>query len=249
MKYSVCIDCLYAGRPLRETFTELASYGLDTIEFWSWNNKDLDELEALVKEFGFTVSCFCTDAFILNDPAQHGAFLAGLERSIPVAKRLGVTKLITQVGMALPDVPHVDQLFAIATGLKKAAPLLEANGITLMIEPLNLLVDHKGYTLAQSDEAAALLRCVDSPNVKMLFDIYHQQITEGYIVSNIQRFIDLIAHFHTAGSARREELSKGELNYQYVFDRIAETGYDGYIGLEYRPTLPDKGFASLPKLR
>ena len=63
------------------------------------------------------------------------------------------------------------------------------------------------------------------------------------------RFIDQIAHFHTAGSAHREELSKGELHYQYVFDRIAETGYDGCIGLEYRPTLPDKGLSSLPKLR
>ena len=114
-------------------------------------------------------------------------------------------------------------------------PYLEKAGITLVVEPLNIRVDHKGYYLYSSDEAAEVIKEVDSSNVKMLFDIYHQQITEGDLIRRIREYIPYIGHFHSAGNPGRNELYDSEIDYKKVFQAIKETGYDGHIGLEYFP--------------
>ena len=120
-------------------------------------------------------------------------------------------------------------------GLKEAAPLLEASGVTLVIEPLNELVDHPGYYLIRSDEAFEIVQKVGSQRVQVVFDIYHQQVSEGHLIHNITSNIDKIGHFHAAGTPGRHELFRGELNYPAIFEAIRATGYDGYVGLEYWP--------------
>ena len=113
--------------------------------------------------------------------------------------------------------------------------MLESEGIILVIEPLNLTIDHKGYYLSKSSEAFDIVSEVGSPNVKVLYDIYHQQVTEGNIINTIRENIDLIGHFHAAGLPGRQELNRGELYYPAVFDAIDHAGYQGYVGLEYMP--------------
>lgn len=115
------------------------------------------------------------------------------------------------------------------------APFLEEAGVTLVVEPLNILVDHPGYYLYSSEEAFQIIDEVGSPNVKVLFDIYHQQIMEGNLISRIQRNINKIGHFHAADNPGRHELYMGEIQYLNVFRAIEETGYRGYIGFEYFP--------------
>jgi len=87
--------------------------------------------------------------------------------------------------------------------------------------------------LSSSWDAFGLVGEIGSPNVKILFDIYHQQITEGNLISNITEHIDRIGHFHAAGNPGRTEITKGEICYRNVFTAIKEAGYEGYIGLEY----------------
>ena len=113
--------------------------------------------------------------------------------------------------------------------------MLEASGITLVIEPLNELIDHLGYYLVRSEEAFQIIDQVGSPNVKVVFDIYHQQISEGQLIANITSNIDKISHFHAAGNPGRHELTRGELHYPSIFDAISATGYRGFVGLEYWP--------------
>jgi len=108
-------------------------------------------------------------------------------------------------------------------------------GVTLVIEPLNERVDHPGYYLVRSDEAFEVIDEVGSPNVKVVFDIYHQQVSEGDLIKNITDNIDKIGHFHAAGNPGRNELSSGEINYPEVFAVIEGTSYEGYVGLEYWP--------------
>lgn len=119
--------------------------------------------------------------------------------------------------------------------MPEESEILKDTGITLVIEPLNTRVDHKGYFLSSSDEAAGILKTVNSPSVKMLFDIYHQQISEGDIIRHIQEYIQLIGHFHAAGNPGRHELYHSELDYNKVIEAISALGYDKYIGLEYFP--------------
>ena len=139
----------------------------------------------------------------------------------------------------MPALPASKQRQSLIEGLKEAAPIVEAAGITLVIEPLNELVDHQGYFLIRSKEAFEIINEVGSPNIKVIFDIYHQQISEGNLISNIVNNIDNIGHFHAAGNPGRHELQRGEINYPEVFMSIKETGYRGYVGLEYWPLDPD----------
>ena len=107
---------------------------------------------------------------------------------------------------------------------------------------MNLRVDHAGYFLSRTDDASRVVEAVGSPHVKLLFDIYHQQITEGDVTRRIAEAMGHIGHFHAAGNPRRGELDRGELNYSSIFKATAESGYDGYIGLEYFPAESrDKG--------
>jgi len=158
-----------------------------------------------------------------------------LEQSIQAAKRLKCKTLISQVGDAIVGTSRADQHAALVDGLREAASMLEAAGITLVIEPLNELIDHQGYYLVRSEEAFQIIDEVDSSNVKVVFDIYHQQISEGQLIANITSHIDKIAHFHAAGNPGRHELTRGELHYPSIFDAISATAYSGFVGLEYWP--------------
>ncbi len=120
--------------------------------------------------------------------------------------------------------------------LCKAAGLLEKEEITLVLEPLNVLIDHPTQFLSSSEECFDLIKLVNSPRIRVLYDIYHQQITEGNIIDTICRNISLIGHFHSAGVPGRNELYKGELNYSEILKRIESLDYDGYFGLEFKPT-------------
>ena len=113
--------------------------------------------------------------------------------------------------------------------------MLEAAEVTLVIEPLNELIDHAGYYLVHSDEAFQIVDEVASDRVKVVFDIYHQQISEGQLIANITSNIDKIGHFHAAGNPGRNELTSGELHYPSIFQAISETGFTGFVGLEYWP--------------
>ncbi|WP_216626161.1 hydroxypyruvate isomerase family protein [Paenibacillus plantarum] len=235
MKLSVCMDALYKGRDFRESVNELKEIGYDTIEFWSWWQKDIEVVAAAVAEAGVSISTFCTKFTSLVDPTKRSVYLEGLVESIEVAKRLNCTKLISQVGQALEGVSREAQTQSLIEGLRACVPILEKEGVTLLIEPLNTRVNHQGYFLASSEEAFHIINEVGSPYVKILFDIYHQQITEGNVIANIRENIGLIGHFHAAGNPGRHELDNGELNYEQIFKAIDETGFEGHMGLEYFP--------------
>jgi hydroxypyruvate isomerase len=235
MKYSVCIDALFQGSNLAESMKMIKEQGIDTFEFWVWWDKDLDSMLKVKDAMGMNISGFCTRFVSLADAAKREEFMQGLKESITAAKKMGAGFLITQVGDELPGVPRQVQHDSIVTGLKECVPILEEAGITLVFEPLNTLVDHKGYYLYSSVEAFAICDEVGSSRVKVLYDIYHQQIMEGNLISNITKNIDKIGHFHAAGNPGRHELNRGEINYAEILRAIDETGFQGYLGLEYFP--------------
>ena len=236
---SVCIDAVFEGKSFADACAAVKNAGIPGIEFWGWWDKDLDALQAAQSANGLEISACCTKFISLVDPAVRGDYLQALTDSIAAAKRLGTTTLISQVGDFREGVPREEQRQSLVDGLREAAPRLEAAGVTLVIEPLNELVDHAGYFLIRSDEAFGIVDEVGSSNVKVVFDIYHQQISEGQLVRNIVSNIDKIGHFHAAGNPGRHELQRGEINYPQVFAAIQETDFEGYVGLEYWPADSD----------
>jgi hydroxypyruvate isomerase len=120
--------------------------------------------------------------------------------------------------------------------LSTVAPDAEEAGVTLALEPLNTAVDHPGYYLTSSAEGFDIVDDVDSPGVRLLYDVYHQQITEGNVIQTVTENVDRIGHVHVADVPGRHEPGTGELNYANVFSALDDAGYDGYVGCEFRPT-------------
>jgi hydroxypyruvate isomerase len=123
-----------------------------------------------------------------------------------------------------------------AEGLKRVAAAAEQKGVTLILELLNSKVDHKDYQCDHTAWGVQVMRAVNSPCVKLLYDIYHMQIMEGDIIRTLRDNIAHIGHFHTAGNPGRRDMDDTqELCYPPIMRAIAETDYDGYVGHEFIP--------------
>jgi len=248
VKLSACIECIFCEYDFNDRPAAAEAAGLKAIEFWGWANKDIPVVADALKSTGLKLAACgvasrdekktaAISEFGILDIRNVPIFTEIVQESIEAVAPLGVKTIITTTGQELIGVDRKCQHDAIIEALAASAPILEKAGFTLVLEPLNILVDHKGYYLDSSHEAADILKAVNSPNVKMLFDIYHQQITEGNLIANILEYLPLIGHFHTAGNPGRHELDNGEINYGPIFKAIDDAGYEGYVGLEYSPTV------------
>lgn len=238
MRLSVCMPMFFKKMPVHEAIERAAKLGYDAVEMWK-APEDID-VEACVKackENGVEFVAICTNYFSMTADDDKEKYIEGLESACLLAKRLGVKKLITQVG---PDTgaPRQKQHDNIVNCLKASTKVLEKYDIMLVVEPLNTIVNHKGYYLWSSIEGFEIIKEVDHPLVKLLYDIYHQQVMEGNIIANITENIDLIGHLHSAGCPGRHELQSGENDYIKIFEAIDKTEYKGVCALEYSPLLP-----------
>ena len=124
--------------------------------------------------------------------------------------------------------------------MKKMAQAAEDHRVVLVLEPLNPIVDHPAYWLTKMSEAVDIIQEVASPSLKILDDLYHQQLTEGNLIANLTLYAPWIGHFHVAGVPGRHELVGGELDYRNIFAAISKSGYAGYVGLEFSPAGDDE---------
>lgn len=237
MRICIPVPCFFGKTDFCQAIRKIAELGFDAAETYNWSTLDLDAVRATCEETGVELLSMCTTEFRLTDPTFRKDWLAGLAQSVKAANRVGASKLITQVGQDT-GAPREAQHESIVEGLRQAKPILEDSGVTIMIEPLNTYVNHPGYYLWSSVEGFEIVREVGHPLVKVVYDIYHQQVMEGNIIPNVTKNLDCIAHLHSAGHPGRIELQFGENDYHVIFDAIDKAGYTGACGLEYRPTLP-----------
>ena len=236
MRLCVPIPCFFGNIDFCDAIRKVAALGYDAIETYNWKGLDLDKVKNTLDENGVELLSMCTTEFRMTSPEHRGLWLEGLKESCKAANRLGVKKLITQVGQDT-GAPREEQRASIVAALNAAKPILEDYGVTIMPEPLNTYVNHPGYYLWSSVEAFDIIREVDHPSVKLIYDIYHQQVMEGNIIPSITKNLDLIAHLHSAGHPGRHELQFGENDYKVIFDAIDKAGYTGACGLEYSPLM------------
>lgn len=246
LKPSVCIEMFWGHVDFAARIPKVAALGYEAHEFWGWWNKDLDAVEKATKETGLQVAACCVKTAFTGDatsmlmPGGKDPFVQAVKDCVAVRDRLGCSRFIVTTGNELAGVPRAAQHAACVEALRAAAPVAEDAGITLVLEPLNLLVDHAGYYLSTSAEGFEMVDEAASPAVRLLFDIYHQQITEGNLTLNICSHIDKIGHFHVGDHPGRHEPGSGEINYPYLLKRIAATGYKGFLGLEFSASRPER---------
>jgi hydroxypyruvate isomerase len=171
----------------------------------------------------------------LVDPAHREGFLADIRRAITAAQRLECPRIILMSGDERPGVPRADQYASLVEGLKRAGEIAVREKVTLILEPLNSLVNHPGYFLASGVEGLKAIREADNPHVKLLFDIYHQQVQEGNVIDTFSKNIGHIAVFHVADCPGRHDPGTGELNYTNIYRAIAKAGFQGHVAMEYLP--------------
>lgn len=248
MRYSVNTRCLYPGLRAGEAFERLKQRGFMYVEDWVIPRKEAVLRAALLQQHGMRMTAFCPAFFILNDAARHDEYERHLKAALEDAALMRVPALITQVGQDT-GAPREKQHEAIVRGLRRMAPMLEAAGVTLLVEPLNDVKDHPGYYLTGSAEGFDIIREVNSPFVKLLFDAYHQVHMGEDVMAQIERSIDLIGHFHIAAHPGRDERIFEGFDYAPLLRLIRSLGTDAPVGIELFPSSREAAEQLLDRLK
>jgi hydroxypyruvate isomerase len=233
LKQSVCRWC-YGKIPLPDFCKAVKEIGLTAIDLIEEKDWPLLAEHGLICSMGWKMGGDIPNG--LNDPANHDLIVNGLLTTLPKAAQAKVPNLIAFFGnrKGRSDEDAIKNCVAGLNRVKKAA---EEHGVTVCVELLNSKVDHKDYQGDRTWFGVEVVRQVDSPRVRLLYDIYHMQIMEGDVIRTIRDNHQWIAHFHTGGVPGRHELDDTqELNWRTVAKAIADTGYAGYVAHEFVPT-------------
>ena len=247
MNISINTFCLFGNAPLDDAFSLMKKHGYTVFEQWMIPQDKAEPILTSMHKHGITLSAFCTSFFTLNNEAFHDKYEAAILTALQTAKQLSGRSLITQVGQDTGE-PGYAQHKAIVKGLLRVKPFLEKAGVTLLVEPLNDVKDHKGYYLTSSEEGFEIMREVNSPCVKLLFDVYHQLHMGEDVLTLIERNIDLIGHFHIAGYPNRDERIFEAFDYRPFFQFLNAHQIAAPVGLELFPGSKSQADALLNEL-
>jgi hydroxypyruvate isomerase len=239
LKQSVTAGVFPRGRSLEDNARDaarLGAKGFDLIGPADWPVlKKYGLIPTMVPDFGGTIPN------ALNRKEDHPRIDKLMREGIELCAKAGAPNLITFSGnrRGMPDDEGMENCALFLNNIKAHA---EDKGVTICLELLNSKVNHKDYMCDHATWGVELMKRVDSPRVKLLYDIYHMQIMDGDIVRTIRANIRYIGHFHTGGNPGRHEIDDTqELNYHFVAQAIAALGFEGYIAHEYSPA-PGRDF-------
>lgn len=246
MKKSICIETIFTEVPFEDRFKLVKEAGFEYVEFWSWEDKDIEKIKQLCEKYDIKISSFSGDkAFSLIDRFEKEKYIDYIKSSINTAKYLNCYNLVIhsnalgEGGIVLNDYRKICDFDKFSTAydiLKALAIIAEEAHVTLVLEALNTLIDHDGNYLAYTSDSARLIRMIASNNIKILYDVYHMQIMEGNIIDTIHKYISYIGYIHVADVPGRHEPGTGEINFTNVFNILKSLKYDGFIGFELFPS-------------
>ena len=239
----------HAGDDLIDQITFAADQGFRAWEDNRMKGRTVETQEKIAAEMtrrGMQMGVFVAHTIYWKEPNLAGGdpdlreeFLKEIRESVDVARRVNATWMTVVPG-------HVDlrldmgyQTANVVESLKRASEILEPHGLVMVLEPLNPR-NHPGLFLKKIPHAYEICKAVDSPACKILNDLYHQQITEGNLIPNVDAAWDEIAYFQIGDNPGRKEPTTGEINYRNVFKHIYEKGFTGVLGMEHGNAQPGK---------
>ena len=230
---------------LEEKFEAVAKAGLESVEFVAehvnWSGAECEKYAKLARSFKLGIDTIIATPdwkkrpVSMVNPAQRDGFLADVRQAIEFAKKLDVPQIILMSGDEIAGVPREQQWASLLEGAKRAGELAAQGGKTLIVEPLNAKVDHKGFFLTTCTDGLRLVKEVDNPHVRLLFDLYHEQVQVGNVTRTAVEAAPYVAVYHVADNPGRNDPGTGEMNYANIYKAIQKTGYSGYITMEYLP--------------
>ncbi|GMV99664.1 MAG: hydroxypyruvate isomerase [Candidatus Hydrogenedentota bacterium] len=238
-----------AGEDLIDQLKFMADQGFTALEDNGMRGRPVDVQEKIGQELsrlGMTMGVFVATGdfknvtFATDSEEARAKILADMKDSLEVAKRVNAKWATVVPGRYDEGLEWDYQNVHVIDNLKRCCELLEPAGLAMVLEPLNPWRDHPGLFLTKIPQAYMICRGVGSPSCKILFDIYHQQITEGNLIPNMEKAWDEIAYFQVGDNPGRKEPTTGEINYLNVFKYIHGRGFNGVVGMEHGNSKPGK---------
>lgn len=243
---SACIEMIFTELDFYDRFEAAKKAGFDYVEFWGWEDKDLNKIKEKCERYDLKIASFSGDkAFSLIDIDHLNSYINFTKKSIEAAKKLDCKFLVIhsnalgEGGVVLNSYTEKSDYEKFGTMIKMLqllAPIAEENNITLVLEALNTEKDHKGNFLCTTKDAVTAINIVSSPNIKVLYDIYHMQLMEGKISDTLRQYKGQIGYIHIADVPGRMEPGTGEINYNNVFKVLKDIQYSGVVGFELSPS-------------
>jgi len=240
MQLSPCIEWMFADQysGMADRIRAGKALGYELAEFHLWRDKDIDAIAVALRECGARLTGICADPRrSMVDPAQHEELVAAVRESLATAVTLGSPPVIIASGFTRPGVSHEAHVSAAITVLKRLAALAQEAGVVLVLEPLNDRVEHPGMFLVSTKLALDIVEAVGSPNLRLLYDVYHSCVMGEDIAQVLAGRMHLVHHVQVADMPGRNEPGTGTIDWPRVMATLHDLGYRGALGLEYRPTL------------
>jgi hydroxypyruvate isomerase len=230
---------------IEEEFELAAKAGFQSVEsltqYAAWSDADVERVKKVCRANRLTVDTVLAQQdwkkrpVSIVDPSHRETFLGDVRNAIAYSKKLDIPQISLTSGLSAAGLSQEQQWASLTEGIKRAADLIAAAKLTLLIEPLNSLVDHPGCFLTSAVDGLRLVKEINLPHVRLLFDLYHEQIMRGNLINTLKAAEPYVAVFHVADNPGRNDPGTGEVYYPNVYDAIRKTGYNGYIGMEYHP--------------
>jgi hydroxypyruvate isomerase len=237
-RFAANLNFLFTELPLLDRFEAAARAGFRAVESTNLYEASAGEVAARLRANGLTLALFNMPAGnaaagergLAALSGREGDFWAAFETALRYADATGGRRIHLLAGLVHQGARRATYV----ANLRRAAKAAAAAGIEVLIEPINRR-DIPGYLLNRTHEARAIIHEVGERNLRLQLDLYHRQIEEGDLATVIEEFAPLTGHYQIASPPDRGEPDDGEINYAYLFGLIDRTGFDGWIGCEYRP--------------
>jgi hydroxypyruvate isomerase len=241
-RFAANLTVMYGEHAFLDRFEAAARDGFRAVEFLFPYEFDVSEIRSRLDAHGLTQALFNAppgnwekgERGLASLPGREEEFQAGIRRALEYAAVLGNERLHVMAGLLDPGLFRSAHRAVYMKNMSWAAAQADAQGITVLIEPINGR-DMPGYFVHRQDEAQAICKEIGAPNLRVQFDFYHAQIVEGDLSVKLREQMPGIGHIQVAGVPDRHEPDEGELNYPYLLRLLDELGYGGWVGCEYRP--------------
>jgi len=237
-KLSVMLWTIYKDLPFEQRLEKIAEAGYEAVElvdeFKSWSPDDFRKANAKKRSLGISFDATAGVSIGLTNPSERDAFVSDLQKLLPIASELECPAIIVLSGNKVSGLSKEQQHQSCVEGLKRAAEIAGKQNITLLLENIDPEENPK-YYLTSVAEGFEIVRQVNNPHLKFLYDFYHEQIAEGNLIEKLEKNIDQVGLVHIADVPGRHAPGTGEINYINIFRKLAELKFSGYASMEFLP--------------
>ena len=241
---SVMLWTVFRDLPFEQRLEKMAEAGFHNVElvgeYSDWSEDDFRRINAKRKQLGITFDCTAGLKHALCNPDERAAFVEGFRNTLPVMEKIDCPTMIVLSGNKVPGLSPEAHHQSCIDGLKAAVAVAEGkkiNGqpVSLLLETIDPLENPKVY-LTHIDEALEIVEAVNHPQVKLLYDFFHEQIAAGNLIAKLEKALPHLALVHVADVPGRHEPGTGEINYENILRKLAELHYTGMVAMEFLPT-------------